>query len=125
MGLNQSSRGFDAFPLYNVAYRLERDLCIVCSKMPRDYKYSLGEEARLAGMRMLVCVSEALKSSSDLLQYLKEAREKLTEAKICIRLMNDLRIVSDKRYVCFVEMTEDISKQLYGWEKSEKASEPE
>ncbi len=127
MGLNRPSNGFDAFPVYAAAYSFVRELCIVCSKIPREYKYSLGDEARLAGMRMLVFICEALKATmtSDLLPYLKEAREKLTEVQICLRLLDDLHIVSDKRYAGFVEMTEDISKQLYGWEKSEKVSRPE
>lgn len=119
---------FDALPVYNAAYRFVLDLCGACAKIQRDYKYSLGEQARLAGMRMLVCISEALKQYSFSEQkscYLKEARERMTESQLCLRLLNDLHVISDKRYVGFADIPQEISKQLYSWEKSEKASRPE
>ena len=40
------------------------------------------------------------------------------DVQLSLRLLSDLRILPDKRYVYFLEMTEDIMKQLSNWERS-------
>lgn len=47
-------------------------------------------------------------------------REILLEVQVYIRLMCDLRYISEKKYVELAEQTASMSKQMAAWEKSEQ-----
>lgn len=46
------------------------------------------------------------------------ARLCMLDVQLSLWLLNDLMILPDKRYVYFLEITEDIVKQLSYWERS-------
>lgn len=49
---------------------------------------------------------------------LKKAREHVEVLKLYFRLSKDLRVISINKYADLSLLTEDLSKQLYSWEKS-------
>ena len=54
------------------------------------------------------------------------AEDRLREIQLCLRLLSDLGSIPKKRHVSFIEMTDNISRQLATWESSrqkEPASE--
>lgn len=50
--------------------------------------------------------------------HIAEARERLVEAQVMMRVLNDTRQLSDKQYVQLVERSTSVSKQLASWERS-------
>ncbi|MBO4418020.1 MAG: hypothetical protein J5801_07920 [Bacteroidales bacterium] len=42
----------------------------------------------------------------------------MMDVELSLRLLSDLRVLPDKRYVYFLEMAEDIARQLSNWERS-------
>ena len=43
----------------------------------------------------------------------------MLDVQLSLRLLNDLKVLPDKRYVSFLEMAENTIKQLWNWERSE------
>ena len=46
-------------------------------------------------------------------------REVLLEVQVYIRLMSDLKYISERKYVALMEETTSMSKQMTAWERSE------
>ena len=65
---------------------------------------------------MMVLIFRANKANEKTV-HIAETREKLAEVQIVIRLLNELKQISDKQFATLVEKTVSISKQLSSWEK--------
>lgn len=103
--------------VYEDSYRLFLQLVTSTARMQRDYRYSLGEQVKRAAMDMLVLIFKANKNREKT-AYISEAREKLVETQILLRVFNDTRQLSDKQFAMFMEMTVSVSKQLAAWERA-------
>ena len=106
-------------PVYADAYRLVLETTTLCCGLDRRFRYSLGEDIRLGAKRVLLHITWALKGE-DRIVNIAAARHDLSDVQLCLRLLNDMKVISDKRYVPFLEMTESIAKQLSNWERSER-----
>ncbi len=105
-------------PIYKSAYSL---LLAVSGMMPglsRDCRYTLGQELRHRITDILLLVYRANR-----IQYkipvIESMRDALLEVQLYIRIMCDLKYISEGRYVELIEYTYAISKQMSAWEKSE------
>ena len=52
---------------------------------------------------------------------IRNARLAMLDVQLSLRLLNDLKVIPDKRYVPIMEQTEVVVKQLSNWERSEMA----
>lgn len=109
---------FNSLPVYGAAYRLARELTEMSSRLERNYRYSLGEDIRIGAKKALLCITLAGKGE-DRQHNVRAARLAMLDVQLSLRLLSDLKVLPDKRYVPFLEMTEDIMKQLSNWERSE------
>ena len=91
-----SSLRYNNLPVYGKAYQLLLEITVLCSCLDRRFRYSLGE---------------------DRLENIKQSRRALAEVQLCLRLLNDLKVITDKRYVPFMVITDDISEQLSKWDR--------
>ena len=89
----------------------------MAARLDRNYRYSLGEDIRRGIKEALLRISLAGKGE-DREDNVRSARLAIMDVQLSLRLLSDLRILPDKRYVYFLEMTEDIMKQLSNWERS-------
>lgn len=103
-------------PVYEDSYQLLLCLVSFSRNMQRDFRYTLGEQVKDKVVEMMVLIFRANKSK-DKTEHIVQAREKLAEVQIVIRLLNELRQISDKQFTALVEKTVNISKQLSSWEK--------
>lgn len=87
------------------------------SRLERNYRYSLGEDIRLGVKRAALCITLAGKGE-DRAENVRSARLAMMDVELSLRLLNDLKVLPDKRYVYFLEMVEDIIRQLSNWERS-------
>lgn len=105
-------------PIYKAAYMLMTTVSSMMPHMPRDCRYSLGQEMRRKIMDIIVMIYRA-----NLIRHkipiISEMRETLLEVQVYIRLMSDLKYISMKKYALLIEQTAGMSKQLASWEKSE------
>ncbi len=102
-------------PIYEECYQLMLQLVVVTQKMQRDFRYTIGERLKQVVMDMIVLIYKANKAE-DKLRHIAEAREKLVEAKVMLRVLNDVKQLSDRQFVLFAERTTSISKQFAAWE---------
>lgn len=106
-------------PIYKATYTLMLTISRMMPDLPRDCRYSIGQDVRRKVMEMIILVYRAnrTRQKSGIIQQL---RESLLEVQVLIRLMCDMKYISENRYMALVEQTTDMSKQLAAWEKSER-----
>jgi len=85
----------------------------------KEYKYTVGESLKKETIELLTLIFRA-NSRRDKEGVLQEARERIEVIRLFIRLMKDLQQISLKRFVQVNKKVEDVSKQLTGWQKSQK-----
>ena len=109
---------FNSLPVYGTTYRLVVEVTEMAARIERNYRYSLGEDVRRKSKEALLCSTLAGKGE-DRSVNIRNARLAMLDVQLSFRLLNDLKVLPDKRYVYFLDMTEDIVKQLSNWERSE------
>ena len=102
------------FELFSRKNRPKREMA---SRLGRNYRYSIGEDIRLGTKRTLLSVTIAGKGE-DREMNVRKARLAMMDVELSLRLLSDLKVLPDKRYVYFLEMAEDITRQLSNWERS-------
>lgn len=86
--------------------------------LPRDCRYTMGQDLRRKLMDVIVLIYRANRTRQKV-QIISRMREVLLEAQVYLRLMCDMRYISEGRYLSLTELTESMSKQMAAWEKSE------
>lgn len=105
-------------PVYKASYNLMLLLSSLIPTMSRDCRYSLGQDARKKIMEIVLSIYRANRTRQKL-PFISAMRESLLEVQVYVRLMCDLKYISEKKYMELAERCIDISKQMAAWEKSE------
>ena len=87
--------------------------------MPRDCRYTLGQDARRRVMDVIILIYNANRERNKV-AIIRKMLNAILEIQVYVRLMCDMKYISENRYLELVEQIVDISKQLSAWEKSEK-----
>lgn len=105
-------------PIYKAAYSLMLDVSRMMPDLPRDCRYSLGQDLRSKIMEIIICVYRAnrVRIKYDIISKMQEA---IIEAQVYIRVMCDLKYISERKYILLSDQTVEISKQLSAWSRSE------
>ncbi|MBQ8222058.1 MAG: four helix bundle protein [Bacteroidales bacterium] len=106
-------------PIYKASYSLLLDINRMMPNVPRDCRYSIGQELRKKIMEIIVLIYRANRTR-DKLSIISKMRESLLEVQVYIRLMSDMKYISERKYINLVEQTTSMSKQMSAWEKSEQ-----
>ena len=106
-------------PIYKATYMLMLEVSRLMPDLPRDCRYSLGQDVRRKIMEMIILIYRANRIKGKVAMILK-MREELLEIQVYIRLMSDMRHISERCYLKLAEQMTDMSKQLAAWEKSER-----
>lgn len=105
-------------PIYQSAYSLLKAFVRIMPDMPRDCRYSLGQDTRKRIMDIILLVYKANRTRKKN-EAIAGMREALVEIQVSLRIMCDLRYMSEGCYVSLAEYTVSMSKQLAAWEKNE------
>lgn len=105
-------------PVYKASYNLMLMLNRLIPTMSRDCRYSLGQDARNKIMEIILFIYRANRTRQKL-PFISSMKESLLEVQVYVRLMCDLKYISEKKYMELAELCIDISKQMAAWEKSE------
>lgn len=106
-------------PIYKASYSLLLDINRTMPNLPRDCRYSIGQELRQKIMEIIILIYRANRTR-DKLSVIVKMRECLLEVQVYIRLMSDMKYISERKYINLVEQTTSMSKQMSAWEKSEQ-----
>lgn len=85
----------------------------------KEYKYSVGESIKKETMDLITLIFRA-NSKTEKKETLQSAREKIEVIRLFVRLMKDLQQINVKKFVLINTKIENVSKQLTGWQKSQK-----
>ncbi|MCI1640108.1 MAG: four helix bundle protein [Bacteroidales bacterium] len=107
---------YENLPVFKVAYDLMVYMYQMCGNLNRLYRYSIGERIEMELMDLLLDIYRA-NSNEDKISFLRNAREKVTSIKLCVRLLHDTKQISLKRFSYISEQMESVSKQLTAWYK--------
>lgn len=109
-------------PVYEETYQLLLQLVTFSRQMQRDFRYTIGEKLQQTMVDIIVLIFKANKVEAKTI-HIAEARERLVEAQVMMRVLNDTRQLSDKQYVQLMERSTSVSKQLASWERSAEKKE--
>ena len=104
-------------PVFRLAYDLLLRLFHDCSKMSKDYRYTLGEDIKKRLLRMEVCIYHAndRKEAERKTVYIIEALDNLIEVKICVRVLHDSKQLSLKQFAYLCEKMVEVEDHLKKW----------
>lgn len=108
---------YENLPVFKASYDLLLELTHLRQHMKRDIRYSLGDELNGKLMEMMLSIYKA-NLVYEKAPFLSDARQKMVEIKLYIRLLHDLKQISIKKYAVISVSVESISKQLSAWHKS-------
>ncbi len=112
---------FYELPVYKATYDILVELYQMVQKMPREHKYALGEKLKEECMEIFLEIYQA-NTVADKREYLKRAILHLLKLWVMLRICNDLKLMNMERFIKLNEKVESVSRQLAGWEKSERKS---
>lgn len=103
-------------PVYKESYSLLLLVFQFCGKLPREYKYTLGERLKNESTDVLIKIFEASKTSDALkLKNIEDALVHIEKCRLYIRLLKDLNIWGVSKQATLNQKIESISKQLTQW----------
>ena len=106
-------------PIYKASYRLMLNLSRIMPNMPRDCRYSLGQDTRQRVMDIIILIYNANREHNKL-QKIRKMQELIVEVQVYVRLMSDMKYLSEGAYLELVEQIVSIMKQMSAWEKHER-----
>lgn len=105
--------------VYKATYSLLFELLSASKSFNRDFKYTLGENLKNEMIDAMMYIWRA-NSVYDKEGHIASAREKIEKCRLYIRLLYDLRQISLDHFTKWNIAIQNISKQLTGWDKSQK-----
>lgn len=110
---------YTQLPIYKASYSLLLEISRLQKDIPKDSRYSIGQSLRSKIMDIIVLVYRASRSQNKV-AIIMTMRETLLEVQVYIRLLCDMRQISEQRYGALATQTASMSKQMAAWEKSER-----
>ena len=103
-------------PVYKDTYELLLMVFQYSSKLPKDYKYTLGERLKNEVTEVLVAIFEASKlKDKSKATAIQNALNSLEKCRLFIRILKDLNIWGISKQANLNQKIESISKQLTQW----------
>jgi len=110
---------YDELPVYKATYDLLLAIFQFTKNFTKEYKYTVGESLKKETIELLTFIYRA-NSRHQKTDILRSAREQIEVIRLLIRLMKDMQQISLKHFVQVNKQVENVSKQLTGWQKSQK-----
>ena len=103
-------------PVYKDSYELLLMIFQNSSKLPKNYKYTLGERLKNEATEVLVAIFEASQSKDkNKAVAIQKALNSLEKCRLFIRILKDLNIWGISKQANLNQKIESISKQLTQW----------
>jgi len=110
-------------PLYSSIYVFTREIYRVKLKLPKVLKHDLGQEVFRSAIKLLKCVvlaNRAREKERHISRLLLEVEVQWT----FLRLLFELRGISEGEFKVLSERLTDIGKQAQGWQKWQQSGQP-
>jgi len=110
---------YNELPVYKATYDLLLAIFQFTKEFSKEYKYTVGESLKKETIELLTLIYRAntIYQKADVLQM---AREQIEVIRLLIRVMKDMKQINLEKFVKINQAVENVSKQLAGWQKSQK-----
>jgi len=110
---------YNELPVYKATYDLLLAIFQFTKEFSKEYKYTVGESLKKETIELLTLIYRAntRPQKADVLQM---AREQIEVIRLLIRVMKDMKQINLQKFVKINQAVENVSKQLTGWQKSQK-----
>ncbi len=106
-------------PIIQKVYDFYREFHQTIPQMPKHDRYTTGEKIGNKTLDLLKDLIYASRTDrKNKLGHLEEAAAKLDLIKLLLRLAEDLKAISTKKYLTLSEKLQEIGKMLGGWIRS-------
>lgn len=112
---------YDLLPVYKTTYDFLLQTFQFSRTFTREYKYTIGQELKNETIRLILAIYRANGSQAKRYELLDDARTTLETIRLLLRLTKDLKQIPLSDFVSLNEKIENISKQLFAWQKSVKS----
>ena len=109
-------------PLYSSIYRFIRELYRIKLKLPKIIKHDLGQEVFQSSLKLIKCVVLANNAQEKGLHISRLLLESEVQW-VLIRLLFDLRGISEGEFKVLSEQLREIEKQAQAWLKWQQNSQ--
>ncbi|MDY0143041.1 MAG: four helix bundle protein [Bacteroidales bacterium] len=110
---------YNELPVYKATYDLLLAIFQFTKEFSKEYKYTVGESLKKETIELLTLIYRA-NSRHQKTDELQMAREQIEVIRLLIRVMKDMKQISLEKFVKINQAVENVSKQLSGWQKSQK-----
>ncbi|MBF0367625.1 MAG: four helix bundle protein [Oligoflexia bacterium] len=103
-------------PIYASTYVFIREICRIKIKLPKNLKHDLGQESFASALKILKCIvlaNKAKEKTGHLFRLILEVEVQW----VMLRLLYDLRGISEGEFKNLSERVSDIEKQAQAWLK--------
>lgn len=108
---------FYDLPVYKDTYKLILLVYEITKDLPREYKYTLGQDMKRDGLQLVRSIYRANRAENKKV-HLEEFLDNFEILKLEIRLCVDLKILSIKKQSETAVLFDSIGKQITGWKKA-------
>ena len=103
-------------PVYKESYDMLLLIFQYTSKLPKDYKYTLGERLKNEVTEVLVAIFEASQfKDKNKAVTIQKSLNSLEKCRLYIRILKDLNVWGVSKQATINQKIESISKQLTQW----------
>ena len=113
---------FKNWNVYKEAKQLFKHITHIVHGLPKEYRYSLGDQIVRSGLSIILNIAEGSGKNSDkeLNRYFNIAIGSTNETLAVIDIMKDFDLIGAEEYRTVSQLCETISKQLGGFKKKLK-----
>lgn len=109
---------YSNLPVFKASYDLLIECYELCNHLKRDYRYTIGEKLKNILIEMMINIYKA-NQAQEKAADVERCRQQMVEIKLYLRLLHDLKQLSVRRFALLSEKTENITKQLNAWHKTQ------
>ncbi|SRR3989339_146744 len=109
-------------PIFKMSYDLYKEFYCLRLSVPKQDRYTLWQKCENLLIEILEGILSASQQSKlEKLPILEKTSIKLNFLRVCIRLMQDIRAISSKKYILIEANLDEIGRMLGGWIKDTKS----
>ncbi len=100
------------------SYKLLVEIYTSLKNLSKEYKYTIGEKVKEKAFDILVNIYKANKTKEKVV-YLDNALDDTEFIRLSLRLLRDLNILNDRKFILLNEIVEDVFLQFEKWKSYE------
>ncbi|MBQ8969544.1 MAG: four helix bundle protein [Bacteroidaceae bacterium] len=104
----------ESLPVYRQSYELLQHILLLVPKLPRIYRFNVGQRLIDSALDVLSLIYEA-NASRDKVQPLTRLARQYEMTTMLLRVLYDTHVIGAKQAAFFIQLTTGIGRQITAW----------